>query len=87
MAMVVYLRAAAPSAHWAKVTNSARACCSASRTAGNTHKGAWDANFGHQATPPGSPQSAGFSTAHTTPGSCAARTRLAVNSASLLCLS
>eukprot|EP00965_Chrysotila_dentata_P054961 1824463-Pleurochrysis_carterae.AAC.1 len=74
MAMVVYLRAAAPSAHWVKVTISARACCSARCTAGNTHRGAWDANFGHQARPSGSPQSAGFSTAHTAPASCAART-------------
>eukprot|EP00965_Chrysotila_dentata_P147246 4861628-Pleurochrysis_carterae.AAC.1 len=73
--MVVYFRATAPSAHKAKVTVSARACCSASRTAGNAHRGAWDANFGHQATPPGSQQSASFSTAHTAPASCATRTR------------
>eukprot|EP00965_Chrysotila_dentata_P174744 5768775-Pleurochrysis_carterae.AAC.1 len=54
--------------------------------AGNTQSGAWDAKRGHQATPPGSPQSAGFSTAHTAPAPSAAVTSAAVNWASALCL-
>eukprot|EP00965_Chrysotila_dentata_P102692 3390497-Pleurochrysis_carterae.AAC.1 len=36
-ASVVYLRARAPSAHWAKVTSSAPVAASASRTSGRSH--------------------------------------------------
>eukprot|EP00965_Chrysotila_dentata_P064973 2154188-Pleurochrysis_carterae.AAC.1 len=76
MAMVVNLRAVTPRAHWAKVTDPAW-----------THRGAWDANLGHHAAPSGSPQFAGFSTAHSTaPALSAACTRSAVNLASVLCL-
>eukprot|EP00965_Chrysotila_dentata_P140655 4650519-Pleurochrysis_carterae.AAC.1 len=73
MATVVSLRAGAPSAHCAKEIAPARVSDSACRTAGNTHRGAWDANLGHHATPSGSPQSAGFSTAHAAPAVSAAR--------------
>eukprot|EP00965_Chrysotila_dentata_P013853 459333-Pleurochrysis_carterae.AAC.1 len=52
MATVVNFRAAAPKAHWAKVTDPARARWSASFIAGKAHRGAWDANLGHHATPP-----------------------------------
>eukprot|EP00965_Chrysotila_dentata_P080618 2660207-Pleurochrysis_carterae.AAC.1 len=86
MAMVVNLRAVAPRAHWAKVTDPAWVRWSASLIAGKTHRGAWDANLGHHAAPSGSPQSAGFSTAHTAPASPAACTRSAVKLASVLCL-
>eukprot|EP00965_Chrysotila_dentata_P080838 2668085-Pleurochrysis_carterae.AAC.1 len=57
-ATVVNLRVSAPSAHWAKVTSSARVRCSADCIAGNAQRGACDAKRGHQAAPPGSPQSA-----------------------------
>eukprot|EP00965_Chrysotila_dentata_P036684 1221444-Pleurochrysis_carterae.AAC.1 len=63
-ATVVYLRAAAPSAHCANVTNSAPALARASRTTGSSQIGAWSANRPHHASPPSSPQSAGFSSAH-----------------------
>eukprot|EP00965_Chrysotila_dentata_P189104 6173149-Pleurochrysis_carterae.AAC.1 len=85
MVTVVNFLAGAPSAHWAKVTVSAWVCCSACRTAGNAHRGAWEANCGHHAIPLGSPQSAGFSTAHTAPAPSAAIIRSAVNRASVLC--
>eukprot|EP00965_Chrysotila_dentata_P092100 3040715-Pleurochrysis_carterae.AAC.2 len=84
--MVVSFRDSAPNAHCAKVTVFAPACCSSVRTAGKAHRGACVANFGHQAAPSGSPQSAGFSTAQADPASSAARTRLAANLASVLYL-
>eukprot|EP00965_Chrysotila_dentata_P158980 5252208-Pleurochrysis_carterae.AAC.2 len=85
MATVVNFLTAAPSAHCANVIVAARALRIASHTAGNTHRGACAENRGHHAGLPGSPQSAGLSTAHTAPAASAAVTRRAVKCASALC--
>eukprot|EP00965_Chrysotila_dentata_P031657 1055533-Pleurochrysis_carterae.AAC.1 len=54
-ASVVYLRARAPSAHCASVTDLAPAASSASRMQGSSHIGAWSAMRGHHAGPAASP--------------------------------
>eukprot|EP00965_Chrysotila_dentata_P072542 2396843-Pleurochrysis_carterae.AAC.6 len=84
--MVVNFRTSAPRAHCANVTRAARVSASARATAGYTQSGTCDAKRGHQATLAASPQSAGFSTPHVAPDSCAAPIRRAVKSASVLCL-
>eukprot|EP00965_Chrysotila_dentata_P186737 6165639-Pleurochrysis_carterae.AAC.2 len=86
-ASVVYLRAAAPSAHWANVVATAWAASSAARALGSIQSGAWSRKRGHHATPPSSPQSAGCSSADGTPAWCAARTTPATKSASAFCFS
>eukprot|EP00965_Chrysotila_dentata_P125953 4162900-Pleurochrysis_carterae.AAC.1 len=84
-ASVVYLRARAPSAHCANVTDPAPVVSNASRMQGSSHMGAWSAMQGHHAGPAASPQSAGFSNAHGIPAVCAARIRSAASAAKRLC--
>eukprot|EP00965_Chrysotila_dentata_P063748 2112686-Pleurochrysis_carterae.AAC.1 len=70
--MVVCFSTRAPSAHWANVTLSAPAAVKAARIRGRSNSGAWSAMRGHHAGLVASPQSAGFSSIHGTPASCAA---------------
>eukprot|EP00965_Chrysotila_dentata_P214051 6187998-Pleurochrysis_carterae.AAC.1 len=65
---------------------SAPAAVSAARMHGRSQSGAWSATRGHHAGPAASPQSAGFSSIHGTPASCAASTSSAANAARRLCL-
>eukprot|EP00965_Chrysotila_dentata_P134224 4438660-Pleurochrysis_carterae.AAC.1 len=67
------------------MTVPAPASCSTPRIRGRSQIGAWSAILGHHAGLDGSPQSAGFSSAHGTPALWASITRSAAKTASRLC--